>query len=302
MKVSIATLFHPNVPFYILLLEDEFGNKWARKSEKEYVAGQILEEKIDREAVAVWRVKYDINEALEMVLDLIGGIDIGANSKIAVLPSLEKASHGYFRDNTSPEILAAVLRLFLAKGVQAKNIIVGAQSFGDLPVAAMAQKSGLLSVCQEFKIMPKDLAEAEFEKRGKFEIAKPVLEADIVINLAVGKIGRAGASENMFRVLKKENYLGQKYLSSEAEIAAGLELLLKNMITVVEAENVQRSNKLTTFMGLALAARSAREADAVFNNIAQAFKTPEIIKDIDLAAVPVVGRSVKEVQYQAEIF
>ena len=247
-------------------------------------------------------MKYDQKEAIGKALDLIGGIDAGANAKIAVLPTLEKASHGYFRDNTSPEFLAAVLELLLEKGAKAENIAVAQQSFGDLPVVAMAQKSGLIAVCQKFGIAPVDLAAGEFVQAGQFEISKTILEADIFINLSMEKMGRAAAGENMFRVLKKENYSAQAYLSSEAAIVAGLAPLLKNMTVIGEAEFVQRSNRLAAFLGLALASRSAANLDRVFGEITQSFKIPEIVKDIPMENIPLAGRTIKEVQYQAEIF
>ena len=303
-KVSIPTLFHPNTPYNVLVLEDGGGNCWSHKSEKEYQIGEefAVESNNDPDAVAVWRVKYDQKEAIGKALDLIGGIDAGANAKIAVLPTLEKASHGYFRDNTSPEFLAAVLELLLEKGAKAENIAVAQQSFGDLPVVAMAQKSGLIAVCQKFGIAPVDLAAGEFVQAGQFEISKTILEADIFINLSMEKMGRAAAGENMFRVLKKENYSAQAYLSSEAAIVAGLAPLLKNMTVIGEAEFVQRSNRLAAFLGLALASRSAANLDRVFGEITQSFKIPEIVKDIPMENIPLAGRTIKEVQYQAEIF
>ena len=223
--------------------------------------------------MAVWRVKSDVAEAVDKVLELIGGINIDQDTKLAVLPTLAKPSHAYFRDNTSPEFLAAVLEILLAKGAKKENIAVVGQSFDDMPAAAIAQKSGLLDACQKFGIMPRDLSAGEFEKAEKFEIAKDVLAADLVINLATEKIGQASAAANLLKVLKKENYLGQKYLSSEAEIIAELEpALKKNLIVVGEAENVQRSNKLTCFTGLVLASKSPVDVDRVFNEIAQSFK------------------------------
>ena len=302
IKVAIPTLLHPNVPYYILLLRDEAGNTWGHKSEIEYQTGDELKFEPNAGAVAIWRVKYDIREGIEKVLELAGGINVGKGSKIVVLPTLAKPSHGYFRDNTSPEFLNAVLRMLIDRGVEPENIIVAGQSFDEVPVVAIAQKSGLIDAGAKLKVSALDLAAAEFVKSGNFEIAKPVLDADLVINLAMEKIGRASAAENLFKILKKENYLGQKYLSSDAEIAAGMEPVLKNVITIGEAEYVQRSNKLTTFMGLVLAAKSGRNLDRVFNEAAQSFKIPEIIKDIPAAGIPVAGRSVKEVQYQAEIF
>ncbi len=303
-KVNIPTLFHPNTPYNVLVLKDDAGNCWGHKSEKEYQIGAefAVDKNNDSGAVAVWRVKYDQKEAIGKALDLIGGINIGADAKIVVLPALEKASHSYFRDNTSPEFLAAALELLLEKGAKIENIAVAQQSFGDLPVGAMAQKSGLLAVCQKFGIAPMDLAAGEFVKTGQFEISQTILGADIVINLVMEKMGRASACENIFFVLKKENYEAQAYLSSKADIAAALAPLLENMIVVGEAEFVPRSNKLAVFLGLALASKSAANSDRIFNEIAQSFKLPEIIKNISLENIPLVGRTIKEVQYQAEIF
>lgn len=303
-KVSIPTLFHPAAPYYILLLEDENGNLWAHKSEIEYKPGEEFKFKPDVSAgaVAIWRVKFDAREAIEKALELVGGLNLNPDSKVVVIPTLVAASHEYFRDNTSPKFLDAVLSLLQDAGVRPENITVGSQSFDEMPVAAMAQKSGLLNLAAKFAITPVDLAAGEFEKIGQLEICKPVRQADLAINLAMEKIGQASATTNMFRVLKKENYLGLKYLSSDEEIARLLEAELGKMIVVGEAENVQRSYKLTTFMGLVMASRSSRNLDRVFNEIAMALKLPEIIKDCNIESIPVVGRSIKEMQYRAEIF
>jgi hypothetical protein len=55
-------------------------------------------------------------------------------------------------------------------------------------------------------------------------------------------------------------------------------------------------------MGLVLAAKSARDLDRVFNEAAMALKLPEIVKSCNIESIPVVGRTIKEVQYRAEIF
>jgi len=304
VKVAIPTLFHPNVPYHVLVLEDGAGNMWGYKSEKEYKIGDefSVEPNSDKNAVAVWRVKYEPREAIEKVLNLIGGVNIGADSKVAVLPTINSPSHSYFRDNTSPDFLEAVLRLLLDCGVKKENITVGAQSFDELPAGAAAQKAGLVEVCTKLGIMPLDLATGEFEMFGQLEVSKPVLEADLVIDLAMEKMGAANATANILKSLKKQCYLGQKYLSSEAEIAAKLEPVISNLVVIGEAENVQRSSKITAFMGLVLAGRSARNVDRIFNEIAKSFKLPEILKDIDPMSIAVVGRTIKETQYQAEIF
>lgn len=304
VKVSIPTLFHPNVPYYALLLEDEAGNMWGYKSEKEYKAGEefAVEANADKNAVAIWRVKYEPREAIEKVLNLIGGVNIGADSKVALLPTITKPSHTYFRDNTSPDLLAAALQLLLDCGVKKENITVGAQSFDEMPAGAAAMKAGLVEVCMNLGIMPLDLATGEFETIGQLEVSKPILAADLVIDLAMERMGAANATGNILKALKKECYLGQKYLSSDAEIAAKLEPVISKLVVIGEAEFVQRSNKITAFTGLILAGRSARNVDRVFNEVTQAFKLPEVLKDIDIATIPIAGRTIREVQYQAEIF
>lgn len=304
VKVNIPTLSHPNVPYYVLSLEDEYGNAWCHKSEKEYRPGDAYAALpgSGKGAVAIWRVKYDIGDAVARVFDLVGDIGVKAGSKALVMPTLDAPSHAYFRDNTSPQFLEAVIRHLLGCGVRIEDITVASQSFGEMPVGAAAQKSGLLAVCGKFKIMPADLAAGEFERTGTFEFSKAALGADVIINLAMEKIGRASATGNMFKVLKKESYLGAKYLSSDGDIARSLEAVLGKMVVVGEAEFVQRSNKITTFMGLILASRSARNLDRVFNAVAQSSQLPDELKDLRLEDIPVAGRTVKEVQYRADIF
>ena len=303
-KVSIATLLHPAPPYYVLLLKDENDNFWVHKSEKEFKLGEEFQtESIPADnAVAIWRVKYNPKEAISKVLELIGGLKVNADSKIFILPTITASSYEYFRDNTSPRFLDAVLSLLVERGVKTANITVGTQSFDEVPLSVAAQKSGLLALAGKYKIMPQDLAEAEYTKMGQFEIVKSASEADLIINLAMEKMGQASSAQNMFRLLKKQNYLGLQYLSSDEEIAKKLEKIFNKMIVIGEAENVQRSCKLTTFLGLVLAAKNPCYLDRVFNEAAQALKLPEIIKNCNMESIAVVGRSIREVQYQAEIY
>lgn len=305
-KVSIPTLFHPNVPYYILLLQDDNGNIWAHKSLKEYKEGEEFKTETDfnKDAVAVWRIKYNLLEAVKKAFDLLGDVELGTDSNVLILPSLNAPTHYYFRDNTSPEFLTAALNFLTEAGIKTENIKVASQSFNEMPIGASAQKSGLLNVCGKFKITPIDLAAAAFSKSadGKYEITDDVRWADLILNLPILKIGQASATKNLFKVLKKENYLGLKYLDSEKEITQSFAELGDKIITIAEAENVQRPSKLTVFLGLILASRNPMNLDRVFNEITQASQLPEILKDIKIENIPIEGRSIKEVQYQAEIF
>jgi len=42
-KVVIPTMLHPKVPYFVLVLQDENGNKWVQKSQREYRIGDIFE-------------------------------------------------------------------------------------------------------------------------------------------------------------------------------------------------------------------------------------------------------------------
>jgi uncharacterized OB-fold protein len=161
-KVNIPTIFHQRIPYFVLLLEDENGNKWVQKSIEEYKIGDEFKEEsaFDKKVVAIWRIKYDILEAIEEVTENLT-FDVNPQSRILVLPTLEKASHSYLRNNTSPEFLEAVLKYLFEKRVKSENIRVCSQSFDEIPIEAKAQKSGLLEVCQRNKVMPVDLAKGK---------------------------------------------------------------------------------------------------------------------------------------------
>lgn len=306
-KVGIPTLFHPNVPYYILLLQDGNGNIWAHKSVKEYKVGEefAAEANPDKDAVSVWRIKYDPLEGIRKAVELLGGLKLGKDSKVLVLPSLAAPSHYYFRDNTSPEFLAGALDFLSEAGAAIENITIASQSFNETPIGACAQKSGLLKVCEKYGIAPVDLAAAAFEKcgqGGKFEIASAAKNADLVLNLPIMKIGQAEAVSNLFRILKKENYLALKYLESEKEITRCFGELAGKVINVGEGEFVKRPSGLTTYAGLVMASRNPMNLDIVFNEITMAGEKPEILHDIKAEDVPVAGRNIKEVQYRAEIY
>ena len=270
-KTIIPTLLHPKTPYFILLLEDEKGNKWVHKSIKGYKIGQDFEIEIkkDKNAIAVWRIKYDILEGIEKVVELLGGIEINQDTKILVLPTLVSPTHSYFRDNTSPEFLKAVLDFLFEKEIKPKNIKVGAESSVEAPIEIIAQKSGLLDVCLENKIEPCDLTKTKQD-------FKPAL----VLNLPILKIGKASATENISKIKQKENLKETKIL------------------TIAEAGVVQKSDKFTTFLGLVLASYSALNLDRVFIEIVMSKDLPETLKAIKIDDIPVAGRQIEEVQYR----
>jgi len=293
-KVSIPSLPHPEVPYFALVLEDELGNKWAHKSIKEYAVGEEINFETNEDSVAIWRTKYDIVDSIEKIFSLLN-LSLNENSKIVILPTLVSPNQSYFRDNTSPEFLEAVIQFLFEKKIKLENIKIATQSFDEVLIEGMAQKSGLLDVCLKNKIMPLDLSKLNFVKKGSLEIAEDVLSADIIFNLSMMKIGKAGASENAYRVLKKENFASLKYLQSEEDIVNELKNSLTNIITLGEADFVQKQNKTIVYPGLILGSKSFLNLDRVFNEIV-ASNLPEILKEVEIQNIKITGRDIKEVK------
>lgn len=296
-KVSITSLLYPEVPYFAIVLEDEKGNKWSYKSTKEYAVGEELNfVSGDSNAVAVWKVKYDYLDAIETIFGLLN-IFLNENSKVVILPALVSPNQAYFRDNTSPQFLDSMLKFLFENKVKVENVKITAQSFDEIPIEGSAQKSGLLDVCLKNMITPLDLAKTTFIKKGNLEISEEVMNADIVLNLAMMKIGRSSATDNVFKTLKKESYSTLKYLQSEEDIANELKGLLSNVVNIGEAEFVQRLDKTVVFPGLILGSRSFLNLDRVFNEITMPEKVPEILKGVDLINIDIIGRDIKEVRY-----
>ncbi len=308
-KVAIPTMLHPKVPYFVLVLEDENGNKWVQKSRIEYKIGDIFETQPsdDKDAVAIWRLKYDILEAVEKVVELVGGLNINQNSKILILPILISPRHPYLAENTSPQFLESLIEYLMEKGVKPENIKIVGQSFDEVPIEALVQKSQLLRVCQDYKVLPLDLAKTNFVKKdaapnfdGGFEISEEVFKSDLIINLPILKIGKGLASENILKFLKKENYLGLKYLRSEEEIIENLNKVLPQYLTIAEGQSVQKSNQFVTHLNLIFSSFNPLNLDRVFAEVSMIKKLPELLKKVKIEDISIVGRKIEEVQYEVE--
>ncbi len=307
-RVSISTPLHPKAPYFVLLLEDEKGRKWVQKSVKEYKEGSEfkIESTQDKNAVAIWRVKYDILEAIEKVVSLIGKINPAV--KTLILPTLIAPRHPYFAQNTSPEVLNQLIKFLIQRGAKRENIKVVAQSFNDFPIEASAKKSKLLSVCQENKVQILDLSQKGFKRIEKagfiFDVSEEVFENNLIINLPIlkldKKIGIRGALENLTRFLKKESYLGSKYLYGEEKLITSLEKALPEVLTIADAISIQTSkNAFTVFSGLILASFNPLNLDRVFAEVSM-IDLPEYLKSVNLNKIKIVGREILEVQYDLE--
>ena len=173
-KISVPSLAHPKIPYFTMVLEDESGNKWAQKSFKEYQAGEKFSYAVSKypNAVAIWRIKYDLTETIEKLIDLLGGLDIKSETKILILPTLNSPKHPYFGENITPEFLEQTIQYLISRGAKKENIQVVGQSFNDFAIEACVQKSGLLNVCLKYNIVPLNLAKNAFAKKAIWRFLK----------------------------------------------------------------------------------------------------------------------------------
>ncbi|PIR71362.1 MAG: hypothetical protein COU43_03105 [Candidatus Nealsonbacteria bacterium CG10_big_fil_rev_8_21_14_0_10_37_25] len=307
-KVTIPTMFHPKVPYFVLVLEDEKGNKWVQKSVKECKIGDEFhvtrKGNVTLEVVAIWRIKYDILEGIEKVIEFLGELKIDTQTKILILPTLIAPVHPHFAENTSPQFLESTIKYLEERGAKLENIKVSGQSFDEIPIEASAQKSQLLKVCQGYKIMPLDLAKTNFVKKSEgdfsFEISEEVFNSDLIINLPILKMGKISATENILKFLKKENYLGLKYLYSDEEIIKNLNKIFFRYLTLAEAQSVQKPDQFVAHLGLIFASFNSLNLDRVFAEVSMVKELPKCLKKVKIEDIPIVGRKVEELQYEAE--
>ncbi|MFA6348170.1 MAG: DUF362 domain-containing protein [Candidatus Paceibacterota bacterium] len=299
-KVSIPSLMHPKVPYFALVLEDEKGIRFAYKSIEEKMIGEDIhfESNINDDAVAIWRNNYDLLDSIEIISELLGGFNLNSKSKILILPTLVSSTHDYLRDNTSTEFLSAVITFLHDRDV--KEIKIATQSFDDYEIENLAQKSGILDVCLKNKIVPFDLSKGAFVKKGKIEISKEVEEADLILNLSILKSGKGSSTENVFKLINKENYFSLKYLYSEEEMVLQIKDI-KNIVSIGEAIYPQRVDKFPVFRNLIFASKNSVNLDAVFNATGLVNQLPKYLKNIDISNIPIVGRGILEVQRNIDI-
>ncbi len=313
-KVSIPTILHPQVPYFVLVLEDENKNHWTFKSIKEYGIGDDFEIKSlpGEDTVSIWRAKYDILEAVERTVSLLrpGGLNLDRDSKILVLPTLISAQHPYFRENTSPQFLNAAVKYLLNQGASKNNIKVAAQAFGEIPIEASAAKSRLLEICQQNGLSPLDIAQTNFLEKEidgiSLGISEEVFSSDVVINLPIlkldSKLKVRGALDNTLKLIKKDSFLSAKYLNEYQKIVSCLQKILPSFLTVAEGISIRKSTGYTASLGLVLASFNAFNLERVFAEITFQKDLPEYLKNIKIQDIPITGREIKEVQYDIEQF
>jgi uncharacterized protein (DUF362 family) len=309
-KVNIPSVSHPKIPYFVLLLEDEHGNKWAHKSVKEYDIGDnfVLGKAKGRDAVVIWRIKYDLENAVKKSLSFLNKIKIDKESKILILLTISTPKHPYLLENTSPELLDSIIQHLIDLNLQAKNIRVAGQSFNDFDLESILKKSKLMDVCQKHNIKYIDLAKTNFveKKRNGLSVSltEELFNKDLIINLPTikldTKLGIIGATENLIKTAEKTSFLKIQKTNRLNELSKIIQDFLPQTLTIAEADRIKKSNRFIAYLGLILASFNCLNLDRVVLDICMKNIVPDYLKDIDTAKIEVVGRQIDEVKYNIE--
>ena len=297
-RVNTPTLVHPLVPYFALLIEDENGNRFVLKSAKEYKIGDKfqLKKAQGKNEVTIWRVKYDILEGIEKLFELLRVESIKANPKILIVPTLISPKHSYLAENTSPLFVDNLIKYLISNGARPENITLVGQSFNEFPVELCAQKSGLLEICLKNKIQVLDLAKDNFVNKNNLSVAKVVFDSDFIVNAPILKAGQVCSLENILKFLKKEFYLQNQ--QNKNDLIKNLIKILPRFITLADGNIIQKQNSFTAFLGVVIGSFNPFYLERVFAEICMQDFLTDLIRDIKIEDIPIVGRAIKEIQYK----
>ena len=313
-KVNVPSLAHHIVPYNVILLEDEHGNRMPKKTMKEYRIGDTyrIEKAKSKNAVLIMKVKYDVKESVKEAIELIG-FHIDKDDKILIKPSIIEPAHAYQAVNTNPKLLDALLEVLKEKGVS--DIIVAEQSWPGNDTISSAEKAGIAEICRKHGCGFLDLRKDEYsEKEAEgmvFSIAKQVFGRK-VINVPTLKTNSqiiiSGAMENMIRVADDKT---QEMMHSN-DIEKTLPKLLKALppfLTIGDGIVGMHSQGPTSlgdpaFMNLILASGDATALDCVFAEIGMLPK-PEYVKEAEsmgvgcgaISKIEIIGDDLQAVKF-----
>ena len=284
-KVNVPSIMHPITPYNILILEDEQGNKIAKKTIKDYEIGEHYEEKSASKepAVSIVKIKYDLDEAVEEALHLINELKVNKSSKILIKPNMMTASYPYLGITTNPKVVAAIIKYLIKKGVKKENIVLAEQSlYAELEAALKKTGFGLLcklSGINFINIANSEFVEKEFENF-KVKILKEIFDKDLIINVPVLKthllFSISGAFENMSRVIAPNDLLKMEQLAKERKIdlddaIAKLHKILPKYVTIgdgtIGMDGNGPLNGLPAFLNYILASKDPVAHDAIFQEL-----------------------------------
>lgn len=283
-KVNVPSTMHSIVPYYILILEDEHGNRIPKKTMKEYKIGDIYEEKpaTKEPAVSIVKIKYDVDQAVEEALYLINNLDVDESSNILILPNMMTAAYPYLAVTTNPKTISAIIKYLIKRGAKKENITVAAQSiYASIEDALRKSGFGLL---KEYGINFIDIAKSEFVEKEinemKIKITKEIFDKDLIINVPILKthllFNISGAFENMSRLVNSSDLLKIEQLAKERkidlnEIIVKLHKTLPKYVTIGDGTIGMEGNGplegVPAFLNYILASRDPVAHDTVFQEL-----------------------------------
>ncbi len=311
-KVTIPSPMHPIVPYNILLLQDENGNRMPRKTMKEFKIGDdFMEEKAKTSsAVAVVRTKYDINESIKESLQLLDKSEFLKEDKILIKPSVVTAAYPYQAVNTNPDFLNALLAVLLGYGLKKENIIVAEQALIGSDSIDAALKSGILEICKKQGVDFIDISKGPFEEiesEGyKFRVFNEALNRKI-INAPTMKtnfqLGISGAVENLSKLVDEKTQRIM-YFDGIDKTLPKLINALPSVFTIADATSgMQGQGPLSlgepAFLNLIMASGDSAALDSVFCEITMLDIPPHVAsaKNLDVKKIEVVGNEVDALRY-----
>ena len=314
-KVNIPSPMHPIIPYNVILLEDDHGNRMPKKTMKNYKIGDdyLIEKAKDDGAVVVTKIKYDLYEALKSSLELLSSFYIGENDRVLIKPSIIEPAYGYTAVNTNPKMIDALITLL--KEMNINDMIVAEQAMIGNDTLDSAKKSGILEVCEKHNVGFVDLEKAEYvEKEAdgfKLRIARDFIERK-VINIPVMKtnsqIGISGAVENMIRCAHKDT---QKIMFKQ-DIEKTLPKLIKalpHFLSIGDATIGMHGQGPTSlgepaFLNMLFASKDPVALDAVFAEMGM-LEMPQYLKECsslglgncDSKTIEVVGDELEAIKF-----
>jgi hypothetical protein len=297
LETKIPSLFHQKVPYYVLILENENQRKFLQKSSKSYQIDENFEiekPKNKNEAVAIWRKKYDFFEPIEKIFESFE-ITLKTDQKISILPTLKTPNHPHSRENTSPDFLESVLEFLLEFGLKPENIKILAQTFDDVPIIEKLKKSQILKICEKEKVNFFDISQGKFLEKDGIKISEKIFEADFVLNLPILNMKEAQSCKNLFSLIERKNFEMLEYFSNKKEIFEKLKSNLPQIFTLAEADHIQNERGVNFYLNLILGSFNPKNLDFVFYKTVKR-SLPEIIKDLELEKIEIVGRKIEEVE------
>tara|TARA_Y100000310_G_C20639794_1_gene793265 strand:- start:471 stop:1922 length:1452 start_codon:yes stop_codon:yes gene_type:complete len=311
-KVTIPSPMHPIIPYNIILLEDEFGNRLPKKTMKEYKIGEnYVEEKAKtQDAVSIAKVKYDIYEAIKESMGLLNGVELNSDDKVLVKPSVTMPAYPYQAVNTNPDFLDALLKYLLEKGVKKGNIVVAEQSLIGSSVESAAAKAGIMGICKKNGVNMADISKGPFEEvesNGfKFKVYKEALHRK-VINAPIMKtnfqIGISGALENLSRLVDVETQIAMYNEDIDITLPKLIKVL-PDVLTIADATNgMQSQGPLAlgepAFLNLVFSSKNPAVIDTAFCEVTM-LPIPHHVSNsgnLDVKKIEVVGNELESLKY-----